>query len=329
MKDSADIRKVNRHKIFTILWYGGQFSKQQLSVQTGLSIATCNTLLNEMEQAKEVIGEKKRLQDVGRETVCYKINEAYESFLCINFEVLNDMRYFTIHLLSPVGTIIEKVEKQFAILDYPAIASEVEHLLENHKNVSQILIGIPGIAKNGIIRHSDIDELENIALVSLLEKKFHIPVHMENDMHYKAYGYYCKHGKEDEIVTFAYFPTGILPGTASVHGGMIIKGRDHFAGMPGVLPFDTNRDELPALLHKETCRPFVSRTIASIITLINPGTIVFTGDLLDKDSLLWIREDCMQYIPEEYMPDFIYEDDFNSYYLAGMYHKALDLKGVI
>ena len=248
MKDSADIRKVNRHKIFTILWYGGQFSKQQLSVQTGLSIATCNTLLNEMEQAKEVIGEKKRLQDVGRETVCYKINEAYESFLCINFEVLNDMRYFTIHLLSPVGTIIEKVEKQFAILDYPAIASEVEHLLENHKNVSQILIGIPGIAKNGIIRHSDIDELENIALVSLLEKKFHIPVHMENDMHYKAYGYYCKHGKEDEIVTFAYFPTGILPGTASVHGGMIIKGRDHFAGMPGFLPFDTNRDELPALL---------------------------------------------------------------------------------
>ena len=85
MKDSADIRKVNKNKI---LWQGGQYAKQQISLKTGLSVATCNTLLNTMEEAGEVIGEKKQLQDVGRESVCYQINEAYESFLCVYFELI-------------------------------------------------------------------------------------------------------------------------------------------------------------------------------------------------------------------------------------------------
>lgn len=311
MKDSADIRKINKHKIMTILWNGGQDSKQQLSIRTGLSVATCNTLLNEMEQAKEVIGEKKRLQEVGRESVCYRINETYESFLCVQFELLNGIKQFTIYLLSPVGSVIEKIQKQFTFLDYPAISHGIACMLDKHKNVSHILVGTPSMAKDGIIKHSDIAELENVELVSLLEEQFHIPVHMENDMHYRAYGYYCTHGKEDEIVTLANFPSGVLPGTASVHGGMIITGRDHFAGMTGFLPFGMQRNEEIALFQKDTCRPLISKTITSIIAIINPGTIVFTGDLLDKDSLVFIKEDCMQYIPAEYMPDFIYEEDFD------------------
>ena len=86
-------------------------------MQTGLSIATCNTLLNDMEQSNEVIGEKRRLQDVGRESVCYQINEEFEGFLCIYFELLNGERRLTLHLLSAVGNIIEKIEKKCEFID--------------------------------------------------------------------------------------------------------------------------------------------------------------------------------------------------------------------
>lgn len=116
MKDSADIRKINKYKIKKILWNGGKYTKQQISVQTGLSIATCNTLLNDMEQSKEVIGEKKRLQDVGRESVCYQINEEYESFLCIYFELINGERILSLYRLSAVGNIIERIEKNIQLL---------------------------------------------------------------------------------------------------------------------------------------------------------------------------------------------------------------------
>lgn len=41
-----------------------------------------------------------------------------------------------------------------------------------------------------------------------------LPVHMENDIHYKAYGYYKKEGRENDIVTLCFFPANVLPGTA-------------------------------------------------------------------------------------------------------------------
>ena len=99
--------------------------------------------------------------------------------------------------------------------------------LKQHNNISQIIVGTPSIAENGIIRHCDIAELENVEIVCQLEKQFHIPVYLENDMHFKAYGYYSKCGKADEIITLANFPAHILPGTASVHAGMILKGKNH------------------------------------------------------------------------------------------------------
>lgn len=42
------------------MWQGGAFTKQSVSAKTGLSVATCNTLLNDMDQCGEVISEKKR-----------------------------------------------------------------------------------------------------------------------------------------------------------------------------------------------------------------------------------------------------------------------------
>ena len=327
MKDSADIRRINKLKILKILWNGGQFSKQQLSVMTGLSIATCNTLLNDLEQTGQVTGEKKRLQDVGRDSVCYRINESYESFLCIHFDVLNGIKYLITHLLSPVGRILESTEKQYTILNYETISDEIKSLLKRYPNISEIIVGVPGVAMHGVITHCDIAEMNNMKLTSQLEQDFHIPTHMENDMHFKTYGYYRVNGKEDEIITLVNFPAHILPGTATVHAGTVLKGRNQFAGMVGFLPFGVDRKEQLALLDKNTCRPFISKAVTSLISIINPGKIILTGDLLDENSIGWISEDCMQYIPAEYMPDFVYEDNLNTYYLAGMYHKALDLKG--
>ena len=78
MKDSADIRKLNKNKIQQLLWQGGSYTKQQIAGILGLSVATCNTLLNDMVVQGVVIGEKKRLQEVGPSTMSYQINEAYE-----------------------------------------------------------------------------------------------------------------------------------------------------------------------------------------------------------------------------------------------------------
>lgn len=48
MKDTADIKRENKSQIRKLLISGNSYTKQQVSLQTGLSVASCNTYLNEM-----------------------------------------------------------------------------------------------------------------------------------------------------------------------------------------------------------------------------------------------------------------------------------------
>lgn len=328
MQTSADIRRINKNKIRHILQKGGTYTKQQVATDTGLSVATCNTLLNDMQQSGEVIGEKARLQEVGRSTVLYQINEAYESILCITFDWLNGKRILRYSILSFLGRVLEEKVQEYEHLDYSLIENLVANLVKQRGNISQIMIGTPSIAEHGIIRHCDIPELEEVAIVKKLMDKFNIPVHLENDMHFKAYGFYKKQGMPNNVVTLATFPEHVLPGTASVHGGTIIKGTNQFAGMVGFLPYGISRQEEIALLKKPEATPIIEKAIISIIVIINPDSIIFTGDLIDEDVLAVIRKHCLENIPEEYMPEFFFKEDMYGYYLEGMYQRALDIKEV-
>ena len=61
MKDSAAIKRENKGRIYRLLTGGTPCTKQQIALETGLSVASCNTYLNEMERAGQVLGENQRL----------------------------------------------------------------------------------------------------------------------------------------------------------------------------------------------------------------------------------------------------------------------------
>lgn len=327
MLDSADVRRINKNKIRQIMWCGGEFDKKGIARETGLSVATCNTLLNELEEAGEIIGNKKRVQSVGRSTVFYQINEVFESILCVTFEKILDVKTLDITVISTLGKVIFQSHKDYERLDYQVIEDNICSCINQYKNISQIMIGTPSIAEHGQIHHCDIDELEGEDIVRKLESQTKRPVYLENDMHFKVYGYYKKCGQSSDVITLANFPAHILPGTASIYKGTVIKGHNQFAGMVGFLPFGMKREEELQLLVKPTVLPFISQSICSIISIMNPSIVVFTGDLIDLETIDEVRKECLKYIPSGYMPSFIYEENLNIYYLEGMYQKSLELKG--
>ncbi len=327
MKDSADIRKINLNKIRSLLWTGKWFTKQKIAAETGLSVATCNTLLNELANSKEVLSEKIRTHDVGPSTQQYQINENFESILCVWFDRNDNHDLLTINILAMTGTVKQRIIKRFEELTSEILFKEIKNIFETFKNISSVMIGTPSIAENGIIRHCDIIGLENYEIVSVLSEQFKVPVCLENDMHFKVYGYAQNEQGKENIATLANFPLGILPGTATVHGKTIIKGRNQFAGMVGFLPFDMTKEEFTANLQPDLCRKIVSKTITALIAIHNPNVIILTGSLLDENSPKWILSDCMQWIPKEYLPTLIFRKDMSEYYLEGMYRKALELKG--
>lgn len=329
MRSTADVRKSNLHKVRSLLWEGGAHTKQQIAESTGLSVATCNTLLNEMEGRGEVLGERVRLHGVGRGSTQYRIDERFESTLCVTFDLVGEKRVLTLTVLSPLGCVEDRWTITGDLLDFAALTSAISSALERQGNVTQIMVGTPSIAEYGIIRHCDIPELEGQRLVEQLECRFLLPVCLQNDMHFKAYGYYCQTGNDAEVVTLVNAPAGVLPGTATVHGGTVIRGANQFAGMVGFLPFGCSQRELIELLGAPgTALPILCRATAALVVALNPHAVVFTGSLLGERDLGVIRQACLESIPEEYLPPLHYERSFDGYYLHGMYRTSLDLKGL-
>lgn len=326
MKSSADIRIENKKLIYRLMLDGNQYTKQQVSKGTGLSVATCNTLLNDLQTQKIVSGGRKLAGEVGRSSVLYQINEEHESYLLLVVSVEKGSKLFEITVVSPLQTVLFREKAAYEAVDYEMIEKAVESILGKYTNISQIIIGVPGITEQGIIKQCDIPELEDVPLKSRLEDIFHIPVSMENDMHHMAYGYCKKTNTENEVVTLACYPSRVLPGTVTIHNGMIISGANGIAGLIGFLPYNMSREKLLEALEPEKCVPFIAQSIGVIITLLNPNTIVFTGDLIEESVLEQVKIICRKSIPAEYMPQFLFVNSFDEYHREGMYQLAVDKK---
>lgn len=326
MKDTAGIKRENKAQIRRLLISGKAYTKQQIAMRTGLSVSSCNTYLNEMETAGEVIGEKQKLHDVGRNSVAYKLNEEFESILCLYFELIQGVKSIKTVVFSPIGNLLYQNVCRFNTLDVTAVEQEIAAAFMHFTNISQIIVGTPSVAENGVIRHSDIPELEDVPLKAILKEKFQIPVSLSNDMHYKVYGYYRQEKISDEIITLVNYPSGVLPGTATVHKGILLTGKNLFAGMVGFLDYGMSRERQIQILHRPTAEPLIIQASVALISILNPHKLLFTGDLLRERDLEHIRAACQSYIPEEYMPDFVFIPSTEKYYLKGMYWTAIDEK---
>ena len=121
MSDNAGVKKQNLNQVRRILWQGGQYTKLDISRVTGLSVATCNTLLNELEKAGEVVGQSQRTRDVGRSSIVYRYNEEAECFLGVSYQLIGGVKSVRVAAISPLGSIIQQYERQHEVLDYAAI----------------------------------------------------------------------------------------------------------------------------------------------------------------------------------------------------------------
>ena len=315
---------MNKNLIRSLLRDGSGITKQEMAARTGLSVASCNTFLNELAQSGEVVSEKQRLREVGPGTAVYRLNEDYESILCVIFQMIRQIKTIKEVVLTPTGRVREQWEQSFDYLDAACIERHIEQAFGRYGNISRIVLGTPSIAEHGVIRHCDIRELENADIVRQLEARFGRPVFLENDMHLKVFGYYCHEGRPEGIITLGCFPSGVLPGTASICNGTVLRGKNQFAGMVGFMDYGRSMDEVMAALQsKEAAWPLIVKAMTAIISVLNPHRIVLSGDLLDEAAVARIPMECCRTVPGEYMPEISYIENIDQYYLEGMFQRAV------
>ena len=142
MNNSADIRKDNKKTIYHFMLDGKPYTKQQVSAGTGLSAATCNTLLNDMTAQGMISGVNKQSGEVGRSSVLYQINEDHEFYLAVHFYMEQKFRWVEHIVFSATGRILSKEKKKYDVLEYSQLESIIVSVVEKYPTLAQIIIGV-------------------------------------------------------------------------------------------------------------------------------------------------------------------------------------------
>lgn len=327
MTTSSDIRKNNKKRIYRLMLDQESYTKQQISAMTGLSVATCNTLLNDMESNGILsIGDEKELRGVGRGSSLYSIDDGHEYYVLVNIGAQKGRRIVGYYVVSASGNIIQKNHVECKAVKVKDIVDVIEGFMTAYSNVDQIVLSIPGVIDGDEITFSDIRELEGAGLKEKLREQFDKSVSIENDMHCIAYGYKDNKKDENTVVTLAGFPSHIQPGTVTMHKGQIITGYNGIAGLAGFMPLGISPDEIPGLMVEGKCTNIISRIIGAVIAFINPKEIVFSGELISEEVLAEVADYCSKSVPAKYMPEFKVAADFDEFLINGMFQIAIENK---
>lgn len=302
-------------------------TKNTISKITGLSVATCNTILNELDALGEILEVESEYSSVGRPAKAYRFNENYSYICCIYMIYENNEKILNYAVVNLLGNIIEEHSIIKETIDYDVVEKLVESLLLKYPNIEGIGIGIPGVVtKSNIIDFCDIEELGNCALAKQLTNKFRKYVVIENDMNLIAYGFY-QAGEYEETTSIAVvsFFKDNWPGSGIIVDGHIIHGNTNFAGEVSYLPFGyTHEQQKEILKDRNGIIKIVSKTICSLTAVINPQTIVMIGTILTDDILKEICDSVGEIIPRKHIPQIQLEHDINKYYLYGLSSMTLE-----
>ena len=328
MLNSSDVKKFNINRIRSEMWKGGEHTKQSLARCTDLSIATCNTLLNELERAGEIMGEKRQINGVGRSTTVYKINEEYESILCLRYEPAeNNDIFMTCVRLTMLGRNIYEDNGFISDFSIADVTGKISEMTNRFKNISCILVAVSGIVENGVIHLSDVPSLKGVNLLEEIRKKVNdIPVKVDYDCRFWAYGAYREADYEHETLTCINSIKNVLPGGASISNGTPIIGKNGFAGMSGYGDYSLSREEQIKRVAEGDADILLAKHAMNFIVTLNPDEIIFFGNVVTEKDLEKIRGYCEKYLPSYLLPKMRVETDVNKYFTIGMYYKAIEIK---
>lgn len=327
MRDTAEVRRANENRVRRALWAGGVQTKEEVARATGLSVPTVSSLLNALAETGEVIGTKRSGGGVGRAATEYRVDERVGTVIALGFEVAADgTRRLHAELLSVLGSVLDVEEVICDLLTYEHLRDAVLLLEGRAGDVREVVIGAPAIVVNGALDTCDAAELDGVDVVGRLAADTGAVVLAHNDMHLKAYGCYRTCAHPGDVVTLANFPVRILPGTATVSEGRVLRGAHRFAGMVGFIDYGMDREVYRKRLVRPQARSLIAQGLTAVIAAQDPSLIVCTGELLDEGELCAVEELVAKSIPAPYLPRFEYREDLDDLFRAGMLACALDAR---
>lgn len=194
------------------------------------------------------------------------------------------------------------------------------------KNYDAVGIATAGTIHNGFLELKHF-MLQDINLQKFLEEKYKVPVTITNNLKAAALGYYVQQDKYENIL-FLSRPYGFRSsGMGMVLNGKVFDGAHNMAGeiryiMQSVVkPEDWIKNFVAA---PEQILNDISFEVRAGIAIVDPQLICVRSPM--TPDLEKIKDKVKEYIPAEYLPEFVYlrEEEMAEYVLLGQMILSLE-----
>ena len=323
--NTMHLKELNKDAVRQVFRQGGRQTKSRIAELTGLSIASCGNILAELLESGEISETDPAESTGGRPSRRFRCNFdfAHIAAVYLRKEGASNRLYSSVFNLAG-ETVIEE-HHELPDIFFSDIQSVLSRYRKEVPTLRSVSIGIPGVVCNGEIGICDFSGLVEIPLAARLEENLGIFVSVENDVNLAALGHHFGNtGTDTGISVCLYYPKGGNPGAGIIIDGRILRGQSHFAGEVSFLPPGVPPDRQDSLdASRDLFTGTVSRTIQSLISIINPRQLILIGLALTDDMVARIRDAVAQAIPEPHIPEFLFEPDIHPRLVAGLKHLAM------
>lgn len=302
-------------------------TKNSIADTTGLSVGTCKTILEELLASGEVFELEPGPSTGGRPSRRFSYNENFANVALIYARQEGEEKSLFLSVVNLYGQSIHEEYIGCSDIGPEEIDEAVKSLLERFPAIKALSIGVPGIVRSGSIDICDFNKLSHLPLQSYLEKKFRLPVSVENDVNLTALGYFQRLDTANpESLVYIYYPEDGMPGSGIVINGRVLRGRSNFAGELSFMPNWIGRDEQgEAQKNKQLFCNYIIDTVLSVNCLINPECIVLSGQWFTEDLMESIKSGAHRASPEGHSPELRFESDIHDSYLDGLKFAGMKL----
>ncbi|ASA20787.1 ROK family protein [Paenibacillus donghaensis] len=277
------MKEINLNTVRRAMKQHGKATKPQLAALTGLSVVTIQSLMKELIELGEVEEDALIPSNGGRPVLNYRFNYNHSLALVIHMNELQVEDIVFVAVFNLNGDPLLNREYSFKdIFNRKIFYRMLDELLALFPSIKVMGIGIPGQSVNGKIIVSSHQELQGVELAGELERRYGLPVVLENDVNAAVSGY-CHHKQtaEEQCILGIYFPEKYPPGVGIYLNEGIVKGKNGMAGEIKFLPL--NVDWYRAM----TAEVFIETVCTIVQTLsavLAPDQIVIYREQIDVEA---------------------------------------------
>jgi hypothetical protein len=315
MSKIEDLKRENEQMIRECFYNGNIWTKNELSLQTGISLALTTTILQGLQSNKEIIFIGEAESTGGRKSKQYQLNNNYYYILEVVLKREDLFYTFVLQKVDLFNQVLKRTRIQSKTGSIKELLKSMDALLQGDKQITIICLSIPGICQNGFIDICDFEDFVEVDLKQILQERYSIDIVIENDVNVACIGFSHDY-KEYQHLAFVYQPRVKYVGCGIMIERKLYNGFSHFAGELSYLPFLSHEQQ--DQMTKDNPKELLEKQIETLCSVINPAIIGVHSDIIDNDKTLHISN-----ISLIHQPIIAYIEDFDGMISNGLYQIGL------